>query len=572
MARTSVDDDATVPHEDEQGLLKKTSTRVEDTSYVGGVPNLWHPSHIGLMITYAGVGVLHGAFPRTVYPFFRNYLNMDGYQVAACTSIIDMAWSFKVFFGLVSDSVPVWGYRRRPYVLLGWVISLAFMLHIATTPAEAPYYIKGQILSVPDVQLRHVDNPHAPADGTKYILLLMGASMGYVMADVACDAAMVELAQTEREDVRGHTQSWSYIIKFVHYRIDWIKVGLTGLPRYMFNSMATGVVGLVLNGPEYGGAFTWSISFNALMWGLSGVVMTVLPAVFCFPDKLPPSVSPLGEKCREMYTVVTQRAIWQTMWFQYLNGFFLGFDAAPSSVVASDWAHVEPINDSIFSMASTALMALGMYVTNRCFLDADWRGLVGVTTVAIVALDSFVSALTIYDVVRNQWFYLGAPVLNNLPQGIRFVVSGFVIIEVADMGHEGATYGLVTTVSNLATPLASAASSFIDGFFHVYQADIDSDTPPVRNRVAYTYAVAYAMKLTSLLTLVLLPGQKRQAQALKRDGGRYPWVGFWTLVVTGASLVAGVVTNLLAIVPATACMKVAGGPGCSPKSSAFAGW
>ncbi|ETW03733.1 hypothetical protein H310_05109 [Aphanomyces invadans] len=551
MAPTA--DDESAVREDEAGLLRKTPPSVA-SSYVNGVPNLCHPKHIGLMITYAGVGILHGAFPRTVYPFFRMYLNMDGYQVAACTSIIDMAWSFKVFFGLVSDSVPVWGFRRRPYVLLGWLIALGFMLHIANTPTEAPYYVKGQILSVPNVQLRRVDNPHAPADGTKYILLLMGASMGYVMADVACDAAMVELAQTEREDVRGHTQSWSYIIK------------------YVFNSLATGIVGVVLNGPEYGGAFSWSISFNALMWALCCVVLAVLPAVLVFPDNIPDNVSPLSDKCRDMFAVCTQRAIWQTMWFQYLNGFFLGFDAAPSSVVASDWAHVEPINDSIFSMASTALMAFGMVLTNWYFLDADWRVLVALTTVAIVAVDSFVSALTIGDIVRNQWFYLGAPVLNNLPQGIRFVVSGFVTVEVTDAGHEGATYGLVTTVGNLATPLASAASSFIDGFFHVYQTDIDRDTPDVRNRVAYTYGIAYAMKLTSLVTLLLLPAQKRQAQTLKREGGRQPWIGTLTLAVTGLSLVVGVGTNLLAILPATSCMKMAGGPGCNPHTSAFAGW
>ncbi|KAF0714784.1 Aste57867_3690 [Aphanomyces stellatus] len=530
-----------VVREDEANLLFKSI----DTCHHTGVPDLWHPSHIGLMITYAGVGVLHGAFPRTVYPYFRMFLNMDGYQVTACASIIDMAWSFKIFFGLLSDGVPICGYRRRPYVLLGWLICLAFLVVMATLPPAMPYFAKGEILGVADVRARRIDNPHAAADGTPYILYMMAASMGYVMADVACDAAMVELAQTEREDVRGHTQSWSYIVKSTSA------------------SVTTGLVGFALNGAEYGGAFTWSMSFNALMSCLCLVVLAVLPAVWFFPDRRAPlDAPPLTTKLGEMYDICAQRAIWQTMWFHYSNTFFSDFGAAPSSVVASDWAKVEPINDSIFSMLSSALMAFGMCLTNWYFLDVDWRVIVVVTTLSYVVLDAAVSFLTIYAVVRNQWFYLGAPVLNSIPAGVRFVVTGFVIVEVADMGHEGATYGLVTTVGNLASPLAASISKVIDGSFQAYQADIDRDTPAVRDQVAYTFGIMYLMKLMSLITLVLLPAQKREARALKRDGGTYPWIGFWTLVVTGASLVFGVVTNLFTIFPSTKCLRLAGGPGC----------
>ncbi|CAK4715658.1 unnamed protein product [Aphanomyces euteiches] len=534
-------------------LLKRSSSlppppspRKSDDSYVNGVPNLWHPSHVGLMITYAGVGVLHGAFPRTVYPFFRMYLNMDGYQVAACASMIDMAWSFKLFFGLVTDCVPVWGFRRRPYVLLGWIVCLFFLLTVAHLPPDAPYFAKGEIVAIPNVTLRHVINPTAPADGTKYILLLMGASMGYVMADVACDAAMVELAQTERQDVRGHTQSWSYIIK------------------YCFASLSMGAVGLAMNGQEYGGTFTWSVPMSTVMWVLSLTVAAVLPAVVVFPDAPPRCVlsTSLRAKCNEMFAICTQRAIWQTMWFHYLNAFLSDMQATPSSIVASDWAHVEPINDSIFSMLSAALMALGMAVTNAYFLGTDWRLLVAITTIGIVAVDATVTTLTVYDVVRNEWFFLGAPVVNSLAQGVRFVVTGFVTVEVTDAGHEGATYGLVTTVSNLASPLAVSISKIIDSAFQVYQADIDADTPQVRNQVEMTFVIAYVMRLLSLVTLVLLPPQKPQAQALKREGGKQPWMAVLTLVVMACSLLYGVVTNLLTIFPETACLPLAGGRGC----------
>ena len=44
---------------------------------------------------------------------------------------------------------------------------------------------------------------------------------------------------------------------------------------------------------------------------------------------------------------------------------------------------------------------------------------------------------TIFDVVRNQYFYLGETFLMELPDGVNFVVSTFVIVEMADTGNEG---------------------------------------------------------------------------------------------------------------------------------------
>lgn len=36
----------------------------------------------------------------------------------------DLPWSFKVFYGLLSDTVPIRGKRRKPYYLIGWAMFL----------------------------------------------------------------------------------------------------------------------------------------------------------------------------------------------------------------------------------------------------------------------------------------------------------------------------------------------------------------------------------------------------------------------------------------------------------------
>jgi hypothetical protein len=53
-------------------------------------------------------------------------------------------------------------------------------------PVGPPYYVPGEIQRTINTSDRAVLNPAARNDGAKYILLMMMASFGYVIADVAC--------------------------------------------------------------------------------------------------------------------------------------------------------------------------------------------------------------------------------------------------------------------------------------------------------------------------------------------------------------------------------------------------
>ncbi|EQC34791.1 hypothetical protein SDRG_07596 [Saprolegnia diclina VS20] len=529
--------------DDREGLLVKPDADDSD-AYANGVPVLLHWRHIGLVANYAVVGLLMGTFPRCIYPYFRMYLNMDGYQVSAAKTLIGIAWSFKIVVGVLSDSAPICGYRRRPYIYLGWLLCFGFLLTMALLPPETPYYADGQIRTVANASLRRIQNHDAPFDGVTYLLLLMGATVGYVMVDVACDAVMVELARTERIDVRGHTQTLSYVTK------------------WLFASVASGVVGLTLNGAAYGGDFDWSISFNALMGAYSLVVLAVLPIAGCVPDTIPLGMPSLATKCHQLYLLCHQRALWQIMIFQFLNTFFFSFEATPGAVVQSEWAKVKPINEALFCILSCWLLAAGMLITKLYFLQHDWRLLILITSLFVVLIDGGVSYLTIYGFIRSEWFFLGGPALAHLPDGVRSIVTSFVIVEVADAGHEGATYGLLTTVGNLAEPFAVALSKVVDAPFNVFQDQVVTDTPAVRDRVAWTFGIMYAMKLLSLGTLVLLPSQKAAAQHLRAHGGAHRGMANVTLSMAALCLLFGIVTNLLSVFPSTACLVVAGGEGC----------
>ena len=106
----------------------------------GGAPNLYSRDYIGLLLQYAAVGLIYGTLPGTIYPFLMKYLNMQGTQVLSARTLVSIPWSFKVFYGIVSDCFPVCGYRRRPYMLMGWTLCFTMLLIMACSPVVDPYY------------------------------------------------------------------------------------------------------------------------------------------------------------------------------------------------------------------------------------------------------------------------------------------------------------------------------------------------------------------------------------------------------------------------------------------------
>lgn len=64
--------------------------------------------------------------------------------------------------------------------------------------------------------------------------------------------------------------------------------------------------------------------------------------------------------------------------------------------------------------------------------------------------------LAIWNVVRNQWFYLVPPIAVNVAAGISFIISNFMTAELCgSIGNEAAVYSLLATVANLLSPFST---------------------------------------------------------------------------------------------------------------------
>ncbi|OQR89098.1 transmembrane protein [Thraustotheca clavata] len=523
----------------------------------GGALDLHSREAIGILGQYAAVGMVYGCLPALVYPVYVKYLNYDGYQSASYTVLVTLCWSFKVFLGMLTDCFPIGGYKRRPYMVIGWVICIISLCLMAFKPFPDSYIGKGLAGTSPhDItkirggnfsaltpdQVAMV-NKNAPETGVYWILLSTLASFGYMMSDVAADAMVVQYAQREPIYIRGRIQSAIYSV------------------RYACSMIPLLVIGVCMNGQQYDGSFNWSISPNIIF------AMLIFPCIFAIWCTLFLVVEERDVKpyfwsyMQSLWSLMCRRVTWQICAFRFFSNFFYNFDSTVTLIIPSLWANVQPLTKSIFSVLNAMITSFAIYVCGRYGLNWNWRSTIAITTLCVMLIDSSVIMMTIWGVVRNQYFFTTSLLPDSLPAGIRFIISGYCAVEIADIGNEGMVFGLVTTIVNLATPFSTVCYKFIDSYFTLSSQDLAADTNSVRWSVTYSYFVAYAFKLISLSFLVLLPPQKAAVQKLKRTGGSSRKAA---IILTAGFIIAllfSIITNIMALYPQTSCYRIAGGNG-----------
>ncbi|KAI9919599.1 hypothetical protein PsorP6_017710 [Peronosclerospora sorghi] len=538
--------------EDGKGFVeaKTPHARMLETGALreGGAPNLLSRASVGLLFQYAVVGLNYGVLPATVYPFLQNYLNASGTQVTTATTLVVLPWSFKCFYGALSDCVPIGGYCRRPWMVLGWTICLLTLIIMACLPAGEPYYTDPADRNVkpaeytPAIQARI--NADAASQAGTYVMLMFVAAMGYVLSDVCADSIVVDFAQREPLATRGKTQSAIYAV-----RTAFVIVGQL-------------ITGFCFNGKAYGGDFSFSLTFPHLMIILAVLTTPVIPMTWFFIDETKRPRRNLTHYLHELWALLQQRVVYQVIFFNFFQTMFSCISYTASSPVQSYMVGVTPINNTISDILGNLLFLTGILVTSTWGLRWNWRWIILCTSACVSVIDGLTTFITIWDVFRSQWFWLGLPIAVHVPSGMGWMISSYVIVELSGTGNEGAVYGLITMVSNLASPFATAMTLLLDQPFHLTTERIQTDDYSIRMDITYAVIIMYAMTIFSWVFLVFLPPQKEETQALLRTGGSSKVMGAITVAYLTFAFIWSITTNVMAMFSRTSCLIIAGGSGC----------
>ncbi|RHY23486.1 hypothetical protein DYB32_010411 [Aphanomyces invadans] len=389
--------------------------------------------------------------------------------------------------------------------------------------------------------------------GARVAVLFAAATISYIIADVPADALVVEVAQREPMASRGRMQSLIYTTRTV---------------SSIFSQI---VIGVCLNSPNYGGNFSWDMGMNSLFIMLAVASALMVPISFFFVQDIKQNGVYFSGYVRQFWELVQRRATWQVMLFNFFfNLFASGISSTAAPYVKLNWAKVENLGTQLTTIASNLIFAVVLAAMGKWGLEWNWRWVIVLTTLSMNVIDAAVQYMTIYDVVRNQWFYLGVPVAEQLPYAMQFIVTTFVIVELAEVGNEGITYGLLTTVSNLPLVFGPILANVIFGGFRVDDKFIKADSPEARTQVAYTYLIYYSTTVFACVWVFLMPAQKAHVHELKVTGGKNPLIGGLVLFGCTAAMMWSVVVGILGVFESTNCLVIAGGQGCN-KMMATAG-
>lgn len=136
------------------------------------------PDNIAVAMVYFVQGVL-GLARLAVSFYLKDDLHLDPAETAVISGFSALPWLVKPLYGFISDSVPLFGYRRRSYLVLSGLLG-ALSWSLMATFVDSKY-------------------------GAAFCILL--GSLSVAFSDVVVDSMVVERARGESQSMAGSLQS-----------------------------------------------------------------------------------------------------------------------------------------------------------------------------------------------------------------------------------------------------------------------------------------------------------------------------------------------------------------------------
>ena len=111
------------------GAFKTIYANDSNSEFDNAILDLMRVENMAVPATYLCVGLLQGLISPllNVYPRF---LGASEAQQTTICSIHSIPSILKIVFGFISDNYPILGYRRKPYMAIGWIVSSFSMISL----------------------------------------------------------------------------------------------------------------------------------------------------------------------------------------------------------------------------------------------------------------------------------------------------------------------------------------------------------------------------------------------------------------------------------------------------------
>ncbi|MEM9265072.1 MAG: folate/biopterin family MFS transporter [Cyanobacteria bacterium P01_F01_bin.13] len=395
-----------------------------------------------ILLVYFVQGIL-GLARLAVSFFLKDDLGLSPAEVAALTGIASLPWTIKPLFGFLSDGLPLFGYRRRPYLVLSGLMGAAAWVVLATVVQTAWL-------------------------ATAMILL---SSVSVAISDVIVDSLVVERARHESQGEVGTLQSLS-----------WGASALGGL-------LTAYLGGLLLEQTSTRMVFAVTATFPLIVSIVAWLITEV-------PVQEKSNFQTVWSQVKQLKTAFSQRTIWMPALFLFLWQATPSADSAFFFFTTNDLGFEPEFLGRVRLVTSLAAL-IGIGIFQRFLKAVPFRTIFAWSTV-LAALGGMTTLLLVTHANRSlgiddQWFSLGDSAILTVMGQIAFMPVLVLSARLCPTGVEATLFALLMSIVNLAGLVSHELGALLTHWLHVTETDFEN-----------LWILVTITNLTTLLPLPLL--------------------------------------------------------------------
>jgi MFS family permease len=364
-----------------------------------------------LVYVVEGLGqVVAGLITQPLNSYLKQALGWTPAQVTAFVTIFNLPWIIKPVYGLVSDFIPLFGYRRKSYLLLANMAAIAGYLWVATSTT-----------------------PGALAAA------LMITAYAMAISSTLCGAVLVENGQRLGSSGAFVNQQWL-----------WFNIA----------AMAAAIVG---------GQLVQRLSPAGALHTAAAIVAVAPLAViagtwFLIPErKTTIDVQGMKDTFKGLTAAFERRELWIVAFFIFLYYFSPGL-STPLYFHMTDDLKFSQAYIGILSSIASAGWVVGALLYRRLFSGLTLRQLLNVS----IALGTV--ATTAFLLLWNE----AAAAIINFCAGFAAMLATVATVTLAadycPPRAEGFAFAVLMSVINLSTALADNVGSYL--YTHLFQRSL----------------------------------------------------------------------------------------------------
>jgi folate/biopterin transporter len=398
----------------------KLKESLKEKVFFGNEPT---PELIAILLIYFVQGIL-GLARLAVSFFLKDELGMSPAEVSAMLGVVALPWIIKPVFGFMSDGLPIFGYRRRPYIVLSGLLGTAAWVSLATIV-------------------------HTPLAATGAIAL---SSLGLAVSDVIADSLVVERARKESVTDAGSLQSLS-----------WGASALGGLiTAYLSGSLlqhfSTQTIFLI--------TASFPLIVSATAWLIAEEKTNKITDFETVKDQV-----------KQLRQAVTQKTIWLPAAFLFLLQATPSSDSAFFFFTTNELGFPPEFLGRVRLVTSIAALA-GVWLFQRFLKTVPFRVIFGWSTVIAAALGMTTLLLVTHANralgIDDQWFSIGDSLILTVVGQIAYMPLLVLSARLCPPGVEATLFALLMSITNLAGLLSHEGGALLTHLLGITDRNFDN--------------------------------------------------------------------------------------------------